>query len=195
MSKIQKSNWFKLIHKFLKTAKKIEQSFIYLTESGYTAKNILIYCQSGSGPSAVLSSLAQVLIDPYYRTFEGFQSLILKEWVYFGHNFMKSLNLNNKALNLAEQTFSPMFVLFLDCVYQLLQMNRTEFEFTEEMLVYMAYHAFSCKYYELTHLNPLEYLVGTSTPKGVSTTPAEAPDLVSLFNFLEKEKYLSKMYQ
>jgi hypothetical protein len=44
MSKIQKSNWFKLIHKFLKTAKKIEQSFIYLTESGYTAKNILIYC-------------------------------------------------------------------------------------------------------------------------------------------------------
>ena len=35
MAKVDKSGWFKLIHKFLKTAKKIERSFIYLTESGY----------------------------------------------------------------------------------------------------------------------------------------------------------------
>ena len=34
--------------------------------------NILIHCSDGWDRTAQLSSLAQLLLDPYYRTFEGF---------------------------------------------------------------------------------------------------------------------------
>ena len=37
--------------------------------------------------SAIISSLAQLIMDPYYRTIHGFQSLVQKEWVMLGHPF------------------------------------------------------------------------------------------------------------
>ena len=53
------------------------------------AESVLIYCPSGNVGTPLLSSLAQIFLDPYYRTFEGFKVLILKEWVYYRHNFLK----------------------------------------------------------------------------------------------------------
>lgn len=52
-------------------------------------QNILIHCPTGDDGSAVLSSLIQLICDPYYRTFEGFRTLIYKEWLFFQHNFLK----------------------------------------------------------------------------------------------------------
>lgn len=51
--------------------------------------SVLIHCPTGSDGSCVLSSLAQIIMDPYYRTFEGFKALIYKEWLFFQHNFTK----------------------------------------------------------------------------------------------------------
>lgn len=45
--------------------------------------SILIHCPSGADGSCVLSSLAQIILDPYYRTFEGFRILVYKEWLFF----------------------------------------------------------------------------------------------------------------
>lgn len=34
-----------------------------------------------------LSSLAQICLDPYFRTIEGLATLIEKDWISFGHQF------------------------------------------------------------------------------------------------------------
>ena len=52
-------------------------------------QNILIHCSDGWDRTAQLASIAQILIDPYYRTFEGLQALINKDWIAFGHMFGK----------------------------------------------------------------------------------------------------------
>jgi len=55
------------------------------------SESVLIYCPSGNVGTPLLSSLAQVFLDPYYRSFEGFKVLIFKEWIYYRHNFLKEM--------------------------------------------------------------------------------------------------------
>lgn len=40
----------------------------------------------------VVSCLTVLLLDPYFRTLNGFQSLIQKEWVIMGHAFCTRLS-------------------------------------------------------------------------------------------------------
>ncbi|EMP31288.1 Splicing factor 3B subunit 4, partial [Chelonia mydas] len=81
--------------------------------------------------NCLLASLVQILSDPHARTQSGFQSLLQKEWVVAGHPFLQRLNL----LRDNDREESPVFLLFLDCVWQLLQQFPASFEFTETYLV------------------------------------------------------------
>lgn len=42
--------------------------------------------------SCIVASLVQVMLDPYFRTIPGFQSLIQKEWVMSGYQFLDRCN-------------------------------------------------------------------------------------------------------
>lgn len=50
---------------------------------------MLIYCHLGNSGTPLLTSLAQLFLDPFYRTFDGFRCLVHKEWNYYLHNFRK----------------------------------------------------------------------------------------------------------
>lgn len=41
--------------------------------------------------NCLVSSLTQIILDPYFRTKFGFQSLVQKEWVAMGHPFANRL--------------------------------------------------------------------------------------------------------
>lgn len=49
--------------------------------------HVLIHCSDGWDRTSQLSSLAQICLDPYFRTIEGFIALVEKDWVGFGHRF------------------------------------------------------------------------------------------------------------
>ncbi|KAF1747921.1 hypothetical protein GCK72_024387 [Caenorhabditis remanei] len=92
--------------------------------------SVAICLEAGRSITTILSSFAQLLSDPYYRTFAGFRVLIEKEWLSFGHYFHKDAEM-----------CSPSFLCFLDCVHQVMQQYPSAFEFSDFYLNFMAFHS------------------------------------------------------
>ena len=94
-------------------------------------ESVLIHCSDGWDRTAQLTALSQLMLDPYYRTFDGFKALIRKEWAAFGHKFEDRFG---RTLS-KEKEASPIFVQFLDCVWQLMRVYPTAFAFGPDYLV------------------------------------------------------------
>ncbi|NXF96328.1 MTRAA protein, partial [Eubucco bourcierii] len=82
--------------------------------------------------NCLLASLVQLLGDPHARSLPGFQSLVQREWVAAGHPFPHRLGLL-RGDNPREE--APVFLLFLDCSWQLLRQFPAAFGFTEGYLL------------------------------------------------------------
>ncbi|XP_076005519.1 myotubularin-related protein 12 isoform X2 [Genypterus blacodes] len=97
--------------------------------------NVVIMEEGGSDLCCVISSLVQLMLDPFYRTLPGFQSLVQKEWVAGGHNFLERCN----QLHMKDkENVSPVFLLFLECVWQLFQQHAPAFQFSETYLTVLS---------------------------------------------------------
>jgi len=112
-----------------------------LVESGVS---VLIHCSDGWDRTAQISALSQLLLDPYFRTFTGFQVLIEKEWLSFGHKFMDRISHGQCDFWNHEQ--SPVFLQFMDCVHQLLSQAPNAFEFTEKFLITIMENVYDCTF-------------------------------------------------
>lgn len=95
-------------------------------------KHVLVREQSGADMTCVVVSLVQILLDPHYRTQAGFQTLVDKEWVAAGHPFPERLD--HLGQGRASPEAAPVFLFFLDCVWQLQSQFPASFEFSETYL-------------------------------------------------------------
>ncbi|PHH62539.1 hypothetical protein CDD81_6925 [Ophiocordyceps australis] len=78
---LNQSGWLRHIQNVL------DGSAIIARQIGIKHSNVLIHCSDGWDRTSQLSALAQIMLDPYYRTLEGFVVLIEKDWLSFGHMF------------------------------------------------------------------------------------------------------------
>lgn len=93
-----------------------------------------------------MCSLAQICLDKYYRTAEGFCGLVEKEWVQFGHKFGDRLGLNLEDNTYKDTERSPIFLQFLDATWQIMQQFPEAFEFTEELLIELMESSYSGRF-------------------------------------------------
>ncbi|GAM19372.1 hypothetical protein SAMD00019534_025470 [Acytostelium subglobosum LB1] len=135
LSAIEESNWLNHVRGCLAGG-------VYVAELIQKNISVLVHCSDGWDRTPQLTSLAQVLLDQYYRTIVGLEVLIEKEWLSFGHKFTQRLG----HLHELEEERSPIFIQFLDCLFQLVNQFPLLFEYTPALLQFIAEHLFSCKY-------------------------------------------------
>lgn len=117
-----------------------------------------VFPGDGVDYSAVVSSLTQLLVDESCRSLTGFQSLVQKEWLALGHPFCDRCCISHVyhspcvlvCLTVAPPRFglpspgkespsspprpAPVFLLFLDCCWQLQRQFPSSFQFSETYL-------------------------------------------------------------
>ena len=108
------------------------------------ASSVVCHCSDGWDRTAQLCATAELLMDPWYRTCRGLAVLIEKEWLSFGHKFHDRCGHNDGNPSCEER--SPIFIQWVDVVWQIMQQFPTAFEFNDEFLLSIADHHLSCCY-------------------------------------------------
>uniref|UniRef100_A0AAR2J264 Myotubularin-related protein 12 n=1 Tax=Pygocentrus nattereri TaxID=42514 RepID=A0AAR2J264_PYGNA len=130
-STLENTGWLDIIRQCLQKAVEVVECL----EKENT--NVLIMEEEGSDLCCVISSLVQIMLDPHFRTLTGFQGLVQKEWVAGCHAFLDRCNhLYQKDKECHSP--SPVFLLFLECVWQMVQQHSPAFQFSETYLTVLS---------------------------------------------------------
>ncbi|XP_047740293.1 myotubularin-related protein 6 isoform X2 [Hyalella azteca] len=135
LSGVEGSGWLRHVRSVL-------ESGVLVAKEIASGVSVLVHCSDGWDRTAQTCALAQILLDPYYRTMHGFQVLVEKDWLSFGHKFTDRSGL----IQGEAKEVSPIFTQFLECVWQLQQMYPSSFEFNERYLLVLHDHVFSAQF-------------------------------------------------
>ncbi|XP_043216147.1 myotubularin-related protein 10-B-like [Amphibalanus amphitrite] len=126
LSQLGATHWMRFVSRCLKAAGSCVN---VITEEGAAC---VLKESGGRDLTALVSCLAQLLLDPATRSRSGFERLVQREWGVLGHPFQERLGLLYAPDGGRK---SPVFLLFLDCVHQLVIQHPDQFEFTATYLV------------------------------------------------------------
>ncbi|TRY92950.1 hypothetical protein DNTS_016093 [Danionella cerebrum] len=127
---VEESHWLSSLESthWLEHIKLVLSGAIQVADKVSSGSSVVVHCSDGWDRTAQLTSLAMLMLDSYYRTLRGFQRI--------GHG----------DKNHADQDRSPIFLQFIDCVWQMTKQFPTAFEFNERLLVVILDHLYSCRF-------------------------------------------------
>ena len=132
---LDNSKWLNNIASLLKSA------LIVVNAIDIEERPVLVHCSDGWDRTPQIVALAELMLDPYYRTIEGFQTLIEREWISYGHKFSDRCGHGPSSDDPNERC--PVFLQWIDCVHQLLKQFPCSFEFNLHFLVKKLFPLFS----------------------------------------------------
>ncbi|XP_029463597.1 myotubularin [Rhinatrema bivittatum] len=144
---VEESHWLSSLESthWLEHIKLVLTGAIQVADKVSSGKSsVVVHCSDGWDRTAQLTSLAMLMLDSYYRTILGFEVLVQKEWISFGHKFASRIGHGDK--NHADADRSPIFLQFIDCVWQMSKQFPTAFEFNEHFLITILDHLYSCRF-------------------------------------------------
>jgi hypothetical protein len=130
------SGWLKHVSHVIAAAVRLTR---LVDECGYS---VMVHCSDGWDRTSQIVALAQVMLAPYFRTFEGFAVLVEKDWCSFGHKLQDRLGRGVGGRGSHET--SPVFLQWLDAVHQLLVQMPWAFEFNSAYLAAVGTLTQSC---------------------------------------------------
>ncbi|XP_056887773.1 myotubularin-related protein 3 isoform X2 [Takifugu flavidus] len=136
LSALESTKWLQHLSLLLKAALLV----VHAVDRDH--RPVLVHCSDGWDRTPQIVALSKLLLDPYYRTVEGFQVLVETEWLEFGHKFADRCGHGENSEDLNERC--PVFLQWLDCVHQLQRQFPCSFEFNEAFLVKLVQHTYSC---------------------------------------------------
>nr|XP_004566616.1 myotubularin-related protein 9 isoform X1 [Maylandia zebra] len=139
LSKLENSKWLSHVQNALSTAGLLVEC---VERDGHS---VLVHGSEGTDCSLLISTLAQLIMDPCCRTVEGFLGLLEREWIQAGHPFQQRCA--HSAYSHARlQQESPVFLLLLDCVWQLWRQFPLALGFSEALLLRLATEVYASDY-------------------------------------------------
>jgi hypothetical protein len=135
-SKIEQSGWIQYLSHILQAALNGAERMHVQRAS------ILTHCSDGWDRTSQICALVKIILDPFFRTIEGLAVLIETDWCAFGFKFTERLGCGMDGQTKPDER-SPVFLQFIDCVFQIVRQYPAAFEYTEELLVFLADHAHS----------------------------------------------------
>ncbi|GAB6019226.1 Carrier protein, mitochondrial [Chamberlinius hualienensis] len=137
LSRLETSNWISHVKDVLDCACLVAQC---VDKDG---ASVLVHGSDGADTTLQVTSIAQVLLDPDCRTVRGFEALIEREWIQAGFPFATRCQKSVYAVsNLRAKSHSPVFLLFLDIVWQIHNQFPCSFEFNEQFLCLLFEHSY-----------------------------------------------------
>jgi hypothetical protein len=175
---LRSSFWFMHLSRILLSTQEICKTLC-------EGESVMVHCSDGWDRTPQLTTLIQLLMDPFYRTFEGFLQLIEKEWCSFGHLFRWRYAYGECPGQQEIEEQSPVFVQWLDAVWQVWRQQRWAFEFNEDLLIGLYEHVFSGRYGNFSYNNERE--------RKEKEKQAQTPSLWGYFS-QTKDKYTNSDY-
>lgn len=210
---LRRSGWLRHLSAILEGAVLIAKN-VHVANS-----HVLVHCSDGWDRTAQLSAIAQLCLDPFYRTIKGFAILIEKDWLSFGHKFahraghlvpdrtnfvsiqsdaqsaqaafLASVQKNLAFSSSAFKETSPVFHQYLDCVYQIMRQYPKRFEFDSRLLEMLFYHLYSCQFGTFLYNSESERRNGPSNP---ADTTRSVWELFFTADGSPKAEYLNAQY-
>ena len=80
LSSLESSGWLKHVRAILETSS-------FIANAVHKGISVVVHCSDGWDRTAQVCALASLMLDPFYRTIKGFQMMVEKDWLAFGHKF------------------------------------------------------------------------------------------------------------